>query len=250
MVLANIQEPYKIARRLFLWHNSANAMRLDSATSGNAVHATLGPGRFHAVELSNVPDDQVARTLRIMSQRASADAVSPEFRQHAAEVFEGVAPFSVLPHAFDHTKRSILFQRDENIGLGFDGGSPDDLVEVIIRPVDMARYIEQGIATGDCDDFAMYLAALLMTQGIPCKFCTVAASELAPDQYSHVYVVAYPNGERVPMDASHGEYPGWEVPNKYGKLKEWSADGSPSLLSLAALAGLGWLGWKAWEAYG
>jgi hypothetical protein len=186
-----------------------------------------------------------------MGQRASADAANPEFQAHAAEIFTGVPASGILPRAFDHVKRSIQFQRDEHIGLGFAGGSPDDLVEVIIRPLDMARYVDQGIATGDCDDFAMYVAALLMTQGIPCKFCTVAASGAAPDQYSHVYAVAYPpNGERVPMDASHGDYPGWEVPNKYGKLKEWSADGSPSLLSLAALAGAVWLGWKMIEAYG
>ncbi|MES2124071.1 MAG: hypothetical protein V4503_05225, partial [Gemmatimonadota bacterium] len=61
-----------------------------------------------------------------------------------------------------------------------------------------------------------------MTQGIPCKFCTVAASEIAPDQYSHVYTVAYPNGERVPMDTSHGKYFGWQAPNWF-RRQEWVA---------------------------
>jgi hypothetical protein len=90
----------------------------------------------------------------------------------------------------------------------------------------MAKFVGMGNATGDCDDFSMYLAGILTVYGIPTAFCTVAASNKAPDQYSHVYVVAYPRNAqgsrgRVALDASHGEFAGWEVPNVFGKLKEW-----------------------------
>ena len=114
----------------------------------------------------------------------------------------------------------------------------------------MARYVDQVIAIGDCDDFSMYLAALLTANGIACSFITVAADGHAPDQYSHVYVVAYPDGERVACDASHGKYPGWEVPNAFGKIREWEcADNGGGWLGMVAGVGLviagGWLAYRA-----
>jgi hypothetical protein len=76
----------------------------------------------------------------------------------------------------------------------------------------------------------MYVAALCESAGIPCGFVTVAADPADPSQYSHVYAVAYPKDEfgrrvRVPIDASHGEYAGWEVPDRFNKRKEWMIGG-------------------------
>ena len=130
--------------------------------------------------------------------------------------------------------------------------SPDDLIEFIVRPVDRCGYIDQGIAIGDCDDFSMALAALLATQGISTKFCTVAADERAPDQFSHVYCVAYLDGERSPLDASHGKRLGWglgwEVPNRWGKREEWSTGGGCPLITLAVIGAAAYFGWKALKA--
>jgi hypothetical protein len=68
----------------------------------------------------------------------------------------------------------------------------------------------------------MYVAALLAAAGIPCAFVTVAADPLDPAHFTHVYVAAYPApGVRVAMDASHGDYAGWECPNRYGRRVEW-----------------------------
>lgn len=210
-------------------------MRLAFADQSEVMHATLGPGRMRAIELGNMPDEQVANTISVMSKRAAEDARNPEFQAHAAGVFGGAPTSEVLKRAFDHVRGAIQFHRDDVVGAGLGDAMPDDLVEFIIRPVDMARYVDQGVAIGDCDDFSMYLAALLKTQGVDCKFCTVAADAGAPDQFSHVYVVAYVDGERVPMDASHGQYPGWEVPNRFEKRTEWKI-GECSIISLAALA--------------
>lgn len=230
-------------------------MRLDSlgtgASSGTAVHSTLGMGRFRSTELLGNPDAQVAQTMRIMGERVTEDAANPIFQAYAGRVFAGVDPSdkeAVIERAYDHVSRAIRFQRDEVSGAGLGEFSPTDLVEFIVRPVDMADYIEQGIAIGDCDDFSMLLSALLATRGISTKFCTVAASDVAPDQFSHVYVIAYLDGERIPLDSSHGEYVGWEVPNKYGKRAEWSTQGGCSLLPIAAFAAVAYFGWKALEA--
>jgi hypothetical protein len=72
----------------------------------------------------------------------------------------------------------------------------------------------------------MYAAALLVAAGVSASFVTVAADEADPGRYSHVYVAAYPKGGgRVPLDASHGEYPGWEVESRYGRRREWPVTG-------------------------
>jgi len=71
-------------------------------------------------------------------------------------------------------KRSMLFVRDPHG------------VEALHDPIAVARVIQAGRKPyGDCDDMAMYLAALLKSVGIPVAF-RVAGFMGKP--YSHVYV--------------------------------------------------------------
>jgi hypothetical protein len=215
-------------------------------------HPVLGEVRYSARELGNDPDGQVVQTVQVMRERVAqdADALKPLAQQVAGQGTKAQQTENV----WGHTRGAIQFTRDESTGIRADGlsiggGDPGNVVEVIIRPVDMARYIDQGIAIGDCDDFSMYLAALLTALEIPCSFCTVAASAQAPNQYSHVYVVAYPDGQRVPCDASHGQYCGWEVANTFNKRTEWPVYDKTrmflgNLLVNAALVAGVWFGWR------
>ncbi len=232
-------------------------MRLGSLgtqpASGTAVHSTLGAGRYRVTELGDSPDEQVARTMRRMGELATEDAANPIFQAFAARTFAGIDPAdkqAIIERAFDTVRGAIQFQQDETSGAGLGEWCPADLVEFIVRPVDMCRYIDQGIAIGDCDDFSMLCAALLLTQGIPSKFCTVAADGRAPDQFSHVYCVAYLDGERIPLDASHGSYPGWEVDQErqITRKGEWSSTGGCPLITLAVIGAAAWFGWKALRA--
>jgi hypothetical protein len=98
----------------------------------------------------------------------------------------------------------------------------NNAVEVLIRPVDVSLAIASGQRVkGDCDDFSQYAACLLWALQVPCVFVTVAADTKYPNVYSHVYVASYQDGERKVLDCSHGLFSGWEVPNRFGKLKEW-----------------------------
>ncbi len=142
----------------------------------------------------------------------------------------------------------MQFVEDEDTGSPFQSviGRWHPVVETLVRPID------QAVATdpqGDCDDFEMYAAAHLLARGVPCSFVTVAANEQTPDEYSHVYLAAYPQdgpraGRRVPLDFSHGPRLDWETENVFGKRREWPiATGAqcyetaaPILLILAALA--------------
>lgn len=200
-------------------------------------HTTLGAVRYDVRTLPADPDSQVAVTLNLMRERVSQDSANPAFKARAQQIAGQGTERQKTERLYWHVKNGIRFQPDEQTGGGIAGFAPEEVIETIIRPVDMAAYVDQGVAVGDCDDFSSYLAALLKANGINCAFITVAADGNVPNQFSHVYVVAWPDGERLALDASHGEYPGWEVPNNYGKLQEWPCGGG--LLSLLGLAAIG-----------
>lgn len=198
-------------------------------------HPQLGRVNFTAAAMPDNPDAQVDQTIALMRRYALEDSRSPQI---AADVRHALGTMDTgrwrttagwpLEALFTWVKHKIRFTQDADLGQPLEqagvlpAGNP--VVEVLIRPVD----ISLGAGHGDCDDFSMYLAAMLCAVGIPCSFATVAADPAIPGQYSHVYVVAYPDGpsgrgshQRIPMDTSHGPYLGWEVPNQYGKLREW-----------------------------
>lgn len=196
-----------------------------SSMQGQAVHPVLGLANYTAREMSIDPDRQVAQTLGVMCERVQEDAKDLEFVQRLFSLgLVGRTQRETCERVWEHAKQNIKFQRDEVTGLGVGGFSEQDIVEVIIRPQDMARYVDQGVATGDCDDFSMYVAALLTAAGVPCAFVTCAADARDPSQFSHVYVAAYPGGDRFVLDSSHGPCPGWEV-RGFGRLQEWPVTG-------------------------
>ncbi len=211
---------------------------------GSVLHHDLGSVKYRVEGMSMNPDTQVNQTLGLMGRRVAEDSSDPFFVSRVRRAFDvqmypgvrgtgagkGVIPgtedeIGLCEQAWAHTKSGIKFQRDEVTGDGIGGYPSDEVVETIIRPAEMAKFMDAGVAVGDCDDFSMYLACCLKALGIPCSFATTAADSRDPSQFSHVYVVAYPksgNGMRVrmPLDASHGEYPGWETQG-LGRYQEW-----------------------------
>jgi hypothetical protein len=242
---------------------------IDPATT-TAMHGVLGAVRVRVRELGEDPDGQVAGTVGVMRERVQEDVRNPQFQAWARGICgsgDGGTgdDLLIVDNAYTHVKGVIRFERDEVNAARISGGGvdPDDVVEVIIRPVDMMEYVKDGKSVGDCDDFSMYLAALLEACGVPCSFVTVAADREAPYQFSHVYVAAYPmvdggtgggSGERVriPLDASHGDGPGWEAEQvvTVRRKKEWKVSGCiGSLLEVAGVAVVvGALWWMTREA--
>jgi hypothetical protein len=193
--------------------------------NGVTVHPVLGAARFRVVELWDSPDAAVGQTLDVMRERVLEDSRDPWFVARAERLgLRGADQTDTCRRVWGHAATGIRFQNDPKTGMGIGGYTEDDVVEVIVRPVDMARYVDMGAAVGDCDDFSMYVAALLRALGVDCRFVTVAADGRDPDQYSHVYGVAYPVVDgvpvRMPLDASHGKYAGWETGN-LGRIREW-----------------------------
>jgi len=115
-------------------------------------------------------------------------------------------------------------------------------VEIPPLPRDLLA-LPVPVAQGDCDDYSMLAASMLLAEGIPCAFVTVAADSRDPSQFSHVYVVSRRGGARIPIDASHGPSVGWETPEFY-RRSEWPVaqplvvDIDPEKLRLPLLLGL------------
>jgi hypothetical protein len=193
-------------------------------------------------------DGQVEHTIALMSAYAIEDAKHPFIVERAkrlkARWLQGTPIETVL---FDAAQENLQFVLDRSIVIGLGSAAPkhsDSIVEVLVRPVDVEieRRLKARAVLGDCDDFSMYvvcLALALEDLGVPAsnpRFVTVAADSRTPD-YSHVYVrVDTPEGTRA-IDASHGEYAGWEVPSSQVKrCREWPVNGSPLGLVMLLVA--------------
>lgn len=64
--------------------------------------------------------------------------------------------------------------------------------------------------TGDCDDYSMLLASLMVCAQIPCCYTAIAADGHQPNRFSHVYCSAWLDGQWQAMDPSYGSVIGWE----------------------------------------
>jgi hypothetical protein len=205
------------------------------------------PVAYTLTQVSDWPDARVADTIRVMCQYAVEDSQSALIQEDAqsAVALGGGDP---LLGVWKLCKERFRFTQDVEMSEGTDLPQQvkNDIVEVIIRPVDLSKMWRMSLQpVEDCDGYATYAACLLLALGVPCYFCTVAVDPRIPDEYSHVYLVAYRNGDRIAVDASHGKYCGWECPNPFGKRREWAVEFSPLVgYALLALA-MGALVWFA-----
>lgn len=197
------------------------------------------------VWLPDDPDMQTAATISLMKGLALADA--PYMEREVAQAYAN-GPSGTqrekCERIFRHVKAKISFTDDSRLTSALQNDKPHaPFVEALIRPRDMIEMCAAGQCqrVGDCDDFSMMLASLLANQGVKCKFVTIAADQANPKRFSHVYVAAYPDGERLPLDASHGPSAGWESPRQY-RITEWPVNG----MDASTFAVLGLLAFIAW----
>jgi hypothetical protein len=98
-------------------------------------------------------------------------------------------------------------------------------------------YVDQFVAadkllklqSGDCDDDAILLGAMLLSAGYPTKMRIVAANGKDDDAWSHIYLRAgIPPGNPtrwVPLDLTVNKGPDWEVPGAQDSLESGSPAG-------------------------
>ncbi len=209
----------------------------------SAYHPAFGENvRYSFDRLPDSPDGQVRASIRKIIRYIREDAQScPGIRSDLDRALR-IGGGDPILGIWKLIKGSMRFQRDEVTAAQLQTADvrKEDAIEVFIRPCDQSLLIQmKGIGIEDCDGFEMYAACMFLVLGIPVSLVTVAANGEHPDEFSHVYLAAYLNGQRIPLDFSHGNYPGWECPN-LGKLKEWPVHVTPieTVTQLAIAAGV------------
>lgn len=190
---------------------------------GHAYHPAFGTEiRYRWDRMPEDPDAQVRQTMAKVLDYIEADASHPIIQAAARRALE-LGGGDPVVGTWLFVTAFMRFREDFDLAadLAVDDSRKEDVVEVLIRPIDQAALIAlRGVGVEDCDGWEMLAACLLTALGVPCALVTVSADEHNPEQFSHVYLAVYENGERIAIDFSHGPYIGWECPN-LGRLVEW-----------------------------
>lgn len=176
-------------------------------------------------------------------QRAAADAI--------ADCGSAASRTDLAGAVWAYVRSRVRFVQDDDLASGAR--------EVLIEPP-LLFTMQQP--RGDCDDFTMAVASLLCALAVPVRVMAVAANPDDPHRFSHVYAAAVLEDRSalpltLPIDASHGPYPGWEAPVIFRRMP-WrilapASCGSPALpppvngIAMAAIgaAGMAFCFWLA-----
>lgn len=200
------------------------------------------PAHFRSVQSSPDADEGTAQTIGIMAQHIKDGANDPLVEAASIDAvrrFRGgpLARRGELEKAacsdFWWAKHFITFVHHDVLGREW---KLDDPLQVLVTPEALIRMKRPE---GDCAIFAMLVCSMLRCQQIPYELVTVAANPKEPGVYSHVHCRAVLPEGRLPLDASHGLYPGWEVPSVDVFRKQvWNEDGQPIADRSTKFAGL------------
>ena len=121
-------------------------------------------------------------------------------------------------------KHTIRFVHHSNLQAAW---MPDPTaLQLLIRP---DALLKMARPKGDCAVFTTLICAMLDCAGVDWEIVTAAVNPRQPGIFSHVYPRAIlSDGRRLVLDASHGKYPGWEVPAEHMSAKQvWNSAGQP-----------------------
>ena len=125
---------------------------------------------------------------------------------------------------FHWVRTNVHFVDDETILYEQLGIPLEDLDKelLIVPPVLLAMPNPQG----DCDDFSLLLASMLLCAGLKPYYVTVAADPTDPQKFSHIYVCVQlaDEGGYLALDAGNRLAmvpPGWES-NKVTRKAIWA----------------------------
>ena len=100
-----------------------------------------------------------------------------------------------------------------------------DELQLLISP---EALLKMRKPQGDCAVYTTLICAMLQACGVKWEIVTAAVNPKQPGIFSHVYPRAVMNGRRLVLDASHGKYPGWEVPRERQSARQvWDGAGNP-----------------------
>lgn len=157
-------------------------------------------------------------TIRVMQRLAHGYSRHPSVVMAVSHALTGIDPSlqrDVACAIFYWVRTNIRFVEDETLLYEQLGVDLEDLDKelLIVPPVLLSMPNPQG----DCDDFSLLLAAMLLCAGLRPYFVTVAADPLEPQKFSHIYICVHLADENNHLCLDAGNRlvmvePGWESP--------------------------------------
>jgi hypothetical protein len=165
--------------------------------------------------LSDDPDTATQQTVHEMCvqiHQAANDPVVQSAARDAQRFQGGPDHFSPAEACWWWAKHYLRFRHHGEqfeVWRG-DLGDPRNKLQLLIAPDVLVRMSRME---GDCAIYTMMLCAMLEALDIQWEIVTAAVDARQPEIFGHVWPRAVlPGGNREPLDASHGKYPGWQVP--------------------------------------
>jgi hypothetical protein len=182
-------------------------------------------------------DRATAQTIQLMREqidRASKDPVLCAAARDAVRRFRGgplyvragvnpwTSPQAIAESAWWWVKHALRFVHHN--GLIQVWFNERDQLQLLISPDLLLRMKDPR---GDCAIYTMLECAMLKCFGIGYELVTAAVTPGSPD-YDHVWGRAVLGNRRLNLDASHGSYPGWQVPFEHrNRTQVWDEHGNP-----------------------
>ena len=173
------------------------------------------------VSQPNNSDVSTLETINLMGKYAKEGAKHPIVLAATKEAlqyldFNSASNESKARAIFRWIKDHVQFKADEIVLIDEFHVYPNK--ELLIRP---ERLVTMDKPQGDCDDFSMLAASMMLAAGLPVSYVTIAADEQDQQRFSHVYCLTYSDeGEKIAFDSSHGDKLGWESDRQFRRV-EW-----------------------------
>jgi len=186
---------------------------------GQALKLQAGPNQPIVTVRGSLPDGKPGnmKTVELMKKIALARAGDPKVRGLALSILQaqGIASHDRMGEALaigDYVHRKVRYVKDP-IG-----------VELLTDPLTLIEQVHRGVAQGDCDDMALFIATLLVSIGIKPYFRMVRyTGKDHSTPFQHIYVVCYEQDlsrkeYRIVLDAILKDQPiGSEVEHESGE---------------------------------
>lgn len=190
--------------------------------------------RAERKQSSSDPDTATAETVELMCRYANQSAGDPLVQRAANDAVRryrggplysgaGADPRAIANSVWWYTHSNLKFiHHDDMIRAMWN--EPGQL-QLLISPEVLLRTQRPA---GDCAVYTMLECGMLRSLGVPYEVVTIACDPRQPGMFTHVYARAVIGANRIPLDASHGSFPGWEVPRQHTTRKQvWNERGEP-----------------------
>jgi hypothetical protein len=177
---------------------------------------------------------------------AGRDPLVQAIARRAVDVYKGgpgwvrsnnlASPFRTADSCWWWCKLNLKFRHhgDQFEAWSADLGDPRTKLQLLISPDVLVRMRRME---GDCAIYTMMICAMLRSLGLQYQILTLAVDPRTPEIFTHVCARVVTSQGSETLDASHGDYPGWQVPQEH-TMRMWTFDESGRRIPTGRFIGL------------